>query len=179
MYHAPHCSIELSAPSTLSLTIPFRFKVKLHHHANPTGNPDQKPITVKLWHTAMSFDTVYRGGYLLLHKSDRGVEEIPVDQNSRYELDSHLSVAVENKFVSIAPGASHTVEIKFPVKRFNLDPDERYSFLYRGGGIEWWDWGTLEDHREILDGAWDGAKGEGRPEILLAASNTIEFTTTE
>jgi hypothetical protein len=180
-FHVPHCSIHLQVPSVLSLTLPFRFTVQLRHHANVTGNPHGKPITIKLRNTLKSFESVHLGGYLLLHTSDTGVNEIPVDHTRGFEPDDKYPRGRERetRFITIAPGRSHTEEIRFPVENFELEVGQKYHFLYRGGSIEWWEWGTVEElgERKVQAQTWERSGDSNRPCIDLPASNTVEFTT--
>ncbi|KAJ5531056.1 hypothetical protein N7527_004449 [Penicillium freii] len=65
----------------------------------------------------------------------------------------------------------------------NAAPGDVFRYGYKGGQLDWWDWGNFEDHKDtvvwIYGGVTDPKDNEGRPGIMIPASNLIEFTIVE
>ncbi|KAL8649522.1 MAG: hypothetical protein Q9226_005546 [Calogaya cf. arnoldii] len=70
---SPHISVTIRAPSTLSLKEPFPVTSTITHHANLSGNPESKPVTVDLADTGLDIvvgDKIYP--WLIMHRATSG-----------------------------------------------------------------------------------------------------------
>jgi hypothetical protein len=51
---------------------------------------------------------------------------------------------------------------------------------FKGTTVDWWDWGTREDHVNtvvwVAGAVTDPKDNNGRPKIVVPASNWVEFT---
>lgn len=64
---------------------------------------------------------------------------------------------------------------------------DRYRYQYRGGSVDWWVWGDCEEHANtivklspwISGNVVEPAGNEGKPRIMVPASNIVEFTIVE
>lgn len=63
-------------------------------------------------------------------------------------------------------------------------PGDRFRYLFKGATLDWWNWGNFEDHEDtvVWVPGWLRAKvqdpkyNEGRPTVVVPASNAVEFT---
>lgn len=63
-------------------------------------------------------------------------------------------------------------------------PGERLRYQFKGNTLDWWDWGTAEDHAQtIVTLPGSGVEpisspkdNEGRPKVVIPASNIVEWT---
>jgi hypothetical protein len=65
----------------------------------------------------------------------------------------------------------------------DVEMGDRFKYVVKGAIVNWWDWGTTEEHRNTVvqlpcwisgDVVEPGDNG-GRPKIVVPASNEVEF----
>ncbi|KAJ5876514.1 uncharacterized protein N7529_002098 [Penicillium soppii] len=90
----------------------------------------------------------------------------------------------ENHFWTLKPGESWSFTRE--VNEFPKDaaPGDQYRYLFKGATLDWWDFGSFEDHKDTM--VWvpgwlvakvkDPKDNGGRPVIIVPASNAVEFT---
>ena len=148
----------IDGSSQLTLDVPYQFQVQLHHHANPFGNPQNRPVTLSWKDTALDeiSDTDISPWLFLHHAGDylKG-------QGKRNELDdgsngpgfaqmndereAQLTISEAHGFFSLAVGETKVVEVllNYTGDGLQLQRGQRYSFGFRGSRVHWWKWGTL------------------------------------
>lgn len=201
----PSLFVEIAAPLTLFLSASFTLTVTLQHHGNPIGNPQGNPVLFRPIDTgAMEMDGMSIGRFLVLHHNKDGLKEVDDDDDGcRLELtdsaDRETSVTAENGFISLAPGETFPQEVGFTYKILDLEIGQKYSLLYQGWYVQWWQWGSLEvslilsifqehrrlsrfqcarsmqDHRETKMPPREQINQSKQRKITLAASNMVEF----
>lgn len=152
---SPHLSVTIRAPSTLSLSKPFPVTSTLTHHPNPSGNPDNKPVTLDLEDTYLKkivHDEIYP--WLIMHRTPSGgLKELDDDHDTtcppfdNYEgFYDRIPIAPENGFVSLAVGENVDVkvELRYTGYGVHLDEGEEYCLNFRGSLLRWWTFGSLE-----------------------------------
>lgn len=102
--------------------------------------------------------------------------------------DKEIHIVGDNCFDFLRPGQSIDVT-------YDLDPHDDSSlppglelgdeirYQYKGGTIDWWDWGTEEDHKDTkvtvkgIVYTWLAKPNDndGRPRIEVHASNVVQF----
>lgn len=102
------------------------------------------------------------------------------------EPDVEVNVTDSEFFRSLQPGETFISE--FSIDYLDLHPDtmvgDTYRWQYWGGCIDWWTWGDREEHANTVVKlpCWmyapvvDPADNDGRPEIIISSSNSLEFT---
>ncbi|KAJ5321969.1 uncharacterized protein N7506_011099 [Penicillium brevicompactum] len=90
----------------------------------------------------------------------------------------------EEEFQSLKPGESWTFTRQVTDFPKNLLPGQRFRYGFKGATLDWWDWGSLQDHADtvvwICVGAVQRPKdNEGRSALVVPASNWIEFNLDE
>lgn len=68
-------------------------------------------------------------------------------------------ITTDNGFFELAPGASRKETVRFepPAWVEELRVGEEYLYVYKGGEVTWWDWGTIKvrhDGSQPLDNYW-------------------------
>lgn len=66
----------------------------------------------------------------------------------------------------------------------DLKPGEKLRYQFKGNTLDWWDWGTAEDHAETVvtipaaggGPIVDPEDNGGRPKVVVPASNIVEWT---
>ncbi|KAB8244924.1 hypothetical protein BDV35DRAFT_381915 [Aspergillus flavus] len=86
-------------------------------------------------------------------------------------------------FISLQPGEqwTRTDSLELPS---DIDIGEVFKYEFSDRVIDWWDWGMKEDHLQttvklpcwVKDDVVEPRDNEGRPAIVVPASNVVEFT---
>ena len=86
-------------------------------------------------------------------------------------------VSLEKGFVSLAVGESMTIQTAFWPDHELIKAGERYKIFFRGVGIKWWRFGSVEELEARGVRVDDGETDEGRPSgsITVPCSNLVEF----
>lgn len=194
MSGAPVFSLGIAGPGTLSTKdrtpagrLRYPVTVTLSYDAAPNAL-DRKPVTI---HTFMFKDLDRRQDGFRLYFGGK-------DQWSPHELgglfthhDYRFSTSVpvtvgrndQNDFVALMPGESWSFTREVSDFPKNVAPGEKFRYGFKGATLDWWDWGHYQDHEDTL--VWIDAKvrnptdNGGRPELVVPASNWIEFTLVE
>jgi len=95
----------------------------------------------------------------------------------------------DTQFVTLHPGETWVDIFRQQSESWSKLPYETkagdcFKCLMRGASLDWWDWGTKEDHREtqvmlpcFVAGDLEEPRGNGgRPKLIVPASNEIRFT---
>ncbi|KAJ6476658.1 hypothetical protein C8R47DRAFT_1323496 [Mycena vitilis] len=171
----PHISVSGNSSGNSDITITST----LHYH----GEPHDRPIT---------FQKGFSARYALLiwpeeGESDTGPQEIIQQEPCGlgawpWESDPDLKsipICDDTLFQSLAPGeCAETVWRGFEGYAEEFLPGRKYTFQYVGGVVRWWDWGTMEDHKDKSVGLHKTSH-RARPRIVIPASNALEFNAIE
>ncbi|KAJ5890071.1 hypothetical protein N7504_010881 [Penicillium tannophilum] len=194
MSGAPVFSLSLVGPATLSMKdrtpagdLRYPVTVTLSYDAAPEPQ-DGKPVTI---HTFVFKDIDRRQNGFRLYYGGK-------DQWSPHELgglfthhDFRFSTSVpvnvghndQNEFVALKPGQSWTFTREVSEFPKNVAPGDEFRYGFKGATLDWWDWGHYRDHEDTV--VWINAKvrnptdNGGRPELVVPASNWVEFTLIE
>ncbi|KAJ5420263.1 hypothetical protein N7465_002782 [Penicillium sp. CMV-2018d] len=99
--------------------------------------------------------------------------------------DLEVNVTDEKLFLSLQPGESWMDKFTFDLSDLHEDTavGDSYRFLYWGGCVEWWIWGTREEHADTTRNTstlWvlsrTGSIISGRPELFNINRFTSEFS---
>jgi hypothetical protein len=112
------------------------------------------------------------------------VDDPPIPIHVGDESSEHAA-----QFVTLHPGESWTYtwtrrgrsSTDLPE---DSQPGDQFKYIMKGSRVDWWDWGTKEDHRETpvtLDCVTTAELVEprdngGRPKLIVPASNVVYFT---
>lgn len=104
----------------------------------------------------------------------------------------HKATRIEREFKMLRPGESwvqhHCVHRPDWLEDSYLPDDakdgDQFKFVMKGAEVDWWDWGTLEDHRgtvvklpwHILGDVVEPDDNGGRPKLIVPISNEAVFT---
>lgn len=191
---APVFSLSIVGPATLSIkdrTLAGRLRYSVTATLSYDTAPDALDGKPVIFHTFIFKDLDRRqGGFRLYFRGK--------NQWSPYELgglfthhDYRFSTSVpvnigrndQNDFIALMPGesCSFTREVSdFPK---NIAPGDEFRYGFKGATLDWWDWGHYQDHEDTV--VWIDAKvrdptdNGGRPELVVPASNWVEFTLVE
>ncbi|RDW66584.1 hypothetical protein BP6252_10219 [Coleophoma cylindrospora] len=101
--------------------------------------------------------------------------------------DISVHVGKDNNFVSLHPGEvwAKTCRVQLPD---DVAVGDVFRFRWTGGMVDWWDWGSREEEHAqtvvklpcwIMGKVTDPADNDGRPKLVVPASNFVEFTIVE
>lgn len=148
----PRLSVTINAPPTMSLSAPYPVSITLRHHLNPTGNPQNQPVTLAWKDTALNeiCDTEV-SPWLFLHRADGKLKELDDGNNGpgfaemNSELEEKSVISAQNGFISLAVEESRVFEVNFRYSGdgLQLASGETYSIGFRGSRIHWWKWGDV------------------------------------
>lgn len=90
----------------------------------------------------------------------------------------------ENHFWTLKPGESWSFTRKVSEFPKDVAPGDTFRYLFKGATLDWWNWGNFETHKDtvVWVPGWLQAKikdpkdNEGRPVVVVPASNAVEFT---
>lgn len=112
--------------------------------------------------------------------------------------DDDIAVRVgqdDQNFQCLMPGDSWTTSVPFqsdqydelsnyiPDDSHDVVPGDRFRFRFKGVVVDWWDWGTMEEHADtivklpsfIAGRVTDPADNGGRPKLIVPASEAVQF----
>ena len=146
----------IEGPTTLPLDAPYPVTVTLHHHINPTGNPQNRPVTLAWKDTALNeiLDTEI-SPWLFLHHANGKLKELDDGNNgpgfaqTSGKSKDPVELSEANGFISLNVGENRAVKVDFQYtgEGLQLQPGEMYSIGFRGSRIHWWKWGALDVRR--------------------------------
>ncbi|KAJ7669909.1 hypothetical protein DFH06DRAFT_1179447, partial [Mycena polygramma] len=182
---APHLSLSLSASSPYisvsgnkSFNSDIAISTTIHYHTEP----HDRPIVFR-----KESDARYA---LLIWPDDgdsgEGPQEIVQEELCQVALAwdkepeaETISISAGSGFQSLAPGQSVQETWRgFCGYQESFKVGKKYTFQYIGGVIDWWDWGTVEDHKDEWVGLYETSH-DARPRIVIPASNALEFVAVE
>lgn len=198
----PYLSVHLDGPSNMiwGERITITMKVTYEGLTNDNGEAvlaEAKPIIIR----NLPFDFQNFQLHRRCHDYDRRDSdnddpewELYLDDqlNLSYKLvdgpDIEVNVTDETLFLSLQPEESWTEG--FTIDLTDLYEDtavgDSYRFQYWGGYVEWWIWGSREEHANttVKVPPWRGdvvdpVGNEGKPDIVIPGSNTVEFVVVE
>ncbi|OQD84312.1 hypothetical protein PENANT_c013G06838 [Penicillium antarcticum] len=181
---APILSVELQCPPTIYCQGPFQITGKVHYH-----RPISSEARAIIFHTWIFTDDfgLYRCKGTDLQFIDT---ESPIDGYAIYDDPDVLSnVTAHNDFTTLQPGESWEFSRHIQGQSWTSIPrdahvGETFGVRYNGGTVDWWDWGGKEDHANtrvtlpcyLTGRVVDPAENEGRPRLVIPASNLANFT---
>lgn len=105
------------------------------------------------------------------------------------EPDVSVKVTQDENFASLQPGQTWSTSHRLEGQGVGILPDDVkvgdiFRYVSKGVELDWWDWGGSEDHVDtvvklpcFLGGrVTEPADNEGRPKLIVPASNSVEFT---
>jgi hypothetical protein len=191
---APVLSVELECAPTLTHTGPLDVTVKVVYHGLADGTEEARPITLHIY-AFKGLHTLAEG--FRLYRRCNGKWETSYDNgetgfNIYDDPDIPVNVTQDKDFVSLRPGECWTTSYHMQDTTWTSLPDDRavgdvFRFRYKGGVVDWWDWGGSEEHANTVvklpcwraGNVTDPADNGGRPKLVVPASNVVEFTITE
>ena len=144
---------------------PFMGAVKVCACINPSREPGRESIVRQDFVGFASFDD----------------PPIPVNVGDEGEYS--------NQFATLRPGESWKCERRVQCSRWTDLPDdvkagEKFKYMVKGAVVDWWDWGTKEDHKEtkvklpcfVSGDLEEPTDNGGRPKLIVPASNEVTFS---
>lgn len=199
----PYLSVYLEGPSEMvwGERITITMKVTYEGLTNENGEADlaeAKPIIIR----NLPFD---ESSNFQLHRRCHDYDQWDSDDddpeweryfddqwNLSYKLvdgpDIEVNVTDETLFLSLQPRESWNEVFTFDLSDLHEDTavGDSYRFQYWGGYVEWWIWGSREEHANttVKVPPWRGhvvdpVDNEGKPDIVIPGSNTVEFVVVE
>ncbi|OAL43440.1 hypothetical protein IQ07DRAFT_292415 [Pyrenochaeta sp. DS3sAY3a] len=101
--------------------------------------------------------------------------------------DVTVNVSTHKSFISLAPGGTWTTEDNMEDDWGWLPDDvedgETFGFVHIGGEVDWWDYGSAEDHADttvdlpcfVWGPVLRPAHNDGRPKLYVPVSKVLEF----
>lgn len=191
---APVFSVSVAGPATLSMkdrNVPGRLRypvtVTVTYEAAPDILEDRKPV---IFHTFIFKDMDNRNNGFRLYVGGK-------DGWSPHELNGLLTHHLyrfcfpdpfhvghsQDRFRVLRPGESCSLTREVSDFPKNAAPGDVFRYGYKGGKLDWWNWGNFEDYEDtvvwIYGRVTDPKDNEGRSGIIIPASNLIEFTIVE
>jgi hypothetical protein len=173
---APILSVEIQCPPIVTLDESLYVTVIVKSHPSLTG-ADERPI---LFHIIATL-----GGTLYRKHGDEW--EACEDEEMGFAIyddpDVEICPCRHEDFVFLRPGETWTrrdyVQLPHDTKAGDV-----FKYLYKGGYVDWWDWGIKDDHADtkVVVRCWITTNvvkpkdNEGRPIIVVPASNVVVFT---
>jgi len=182
--------VSLDCESSFTLSQEISITVKVTYESPRKGYA--RPI---VFHTYPFLDNqTKREGYRLYCQRDDKWEKFEKDGATGFILvddpDVQVNVATDKHFQCLSPGESwsHMERLKtqdtanFP----GLDDakaGDKFRFLFKGTHIDWWDWGSAEEHSNtvvklpcwLFGPVVDPKDNGGRPKLIVSCSEPVEF----
>lgn len=176
--------MELQCPRTIYRQGPFQITGKVHYH-RPSSS-EVKAIAFHTWIFTEDFCLYQRKGNELVFIDT----DPPIDGYAIYnDPDVLVNVATRDDFTTLQPGESWEFTWHLQGQSWTSIPrdahvGETFCVRYNGGTVDWWEWGGKEDHAHTTVAlpchqagrVVDPADNEGRPRLVIPASNLAEIT---
>ncbi|KGO39836.1 hypothetical protein PEX1_003390 [Penicillium expansum] len=193
VHGAPVFNVRISGPATLSMkdqafSMPrYPLTVTVSYDAGAELSHSNRPITFRSFIFKQPDD--HHQGYRLYREWNDGWTPYEWRTHQRgFIITEPTALNVgrndENNFWTLKPGESWSFTRK--VSEFPKDAasGDKFRYLFKGATLDWWNWGSLEDHEDtvIWVPGWLLAKvqypedNDGRPTVVVPASNAVEFT---
>ncbi|PVH79613.1 hypothetical protein DL98DRAFT_560718 [Cadophora sp. DSE1049] len=192
---APILSVTLNCPPEAPGSGIIDVEVKVTYEAmEHDGDQPARPITFHTYPFDVS-DSPREGFRLYRHRGGDKWEKYvsPEETQSGFmivdEPDLEVSPGQHEDFASLQPGESWSTQRRIQGESWTTlpkDTDVGDEFRYRFNGVfvDWWDWGSREEHANTLVKlpCWtagrvvEPAHNEGRPRLVVPASDTLEFS---
>lgn len=196
MSGAPIFSLSISGPTTQSMKdrtpagkLRYTVTTTLSYDTAPDAF-DRKPVT---FHTFKFKDIDNRQDGFRLYFAEKGKDDwsphelggLWTHHMYRFSITTPVNVSRNDgdDFVALMPGESWSFTRKVTEFPQNVAPGDKLRYGFKGALIDWWDWGNFHDHQDTV--VWVNGKvrytqnNERRPELVVPASNWIEFTLVE
>ncbi|KAF2746554.1 hypothetical protein M011DRAFT_87541 [Sporormia fimetaria CBS 119925] len=185
---APKLKVDVICPSKIIINQGTCPSVKVTYEGSPTN----RPITFRtdVFDDFHNFP-VYRqedGKWVYHADNDDGCGGFRLVEDHNIVVN----VGQDKRFVSLKPGESWTEGLSYVEHdTWGRLPDDKevgdvYRILFCGDTVDWWDWGTKEEHEQTvieLDGSSTSVQvpkdNGGRPKLVLPSSEPVEFTLVE
>ncbi|GKZ39390.1 hypothetical protein AbraIFM66950_000219 [Aspergillus brasiliensis] len=193
---APVLSLHISCDSTMSHFRDLMITIQVTYHRPSADNKSPQPITFHTWafNPFTSF-SVYR--HISPNQSSPETDKqwktcIPdrVPHAFWDNPDRELNVGEnpEDRFATLFPGEtwSDFWTMAADGDCEDVRPGEQLRYQFTGNTLDWWDWGTLEDHADtVVTLPGSGVEpikrpkdNDNRPKVVIPASNIVEWTAT-
>ncbi|KAF3920102.1 hypothetical protein AA313_de0201430 [Arthrobotrys entomopaga] len=194
---APIIRVELECPSTVTRNEVFDVVVKVTYDGIANIHEQQQVARPVTFHT-YAFEALNgpREGFRLKRRSkvdSTEWEPCELDDGTGFmiadEPDVSVHVGEDENFVTLEPGHSWTTPRRLQGERWTSLPagvvvGDIFRCRFKGTTVDWWDWGSRDEHINtvvklpcwITGKVTDPAHNEGRPELLVPASDVVEFT---
>ncbi|OBR10413.1 Kinesin light [Colletotrichum higginsianum IMI 349063] len=195
---SPALSVTLQCAPTMTRTQQVTVTVTVTYDGvcGPGGDVEQatRPITFRSWAVMALEDDPWRDGFRLYRRRGSDVdgpwEECEEDDGGHDGFrtydgpDRPVHVASHEQFTSLRPGESWTttthLQSMIPA---DAAPGDVFSYGFRGAVVDWWDWGSAEDHAEtvvvlpswIADRVVRPADNEGRPRLVVPKAGPVDL----
>lgn len=176
---APILSVELSGPKTIAPEGKHCASLHVRYH----GGPTDQPIIFRnhvIWELLRSYRL--ESGLWELQEGPCGCSGLFLD-----DPNITVNVVEDEGFITLKPGEywSPSWIILEDIDGWEVGDIWRYRF--KGGTVDWWDYGGVDEHADtniqIPPHPWrkvtDPADNGGRPQLVVPASNAIEFRIVE
>ncbi|GAT28744.1 hypothetical protein RIB2604_02603890 [Aspergillus luchuensis] len=187
---APVLSLQLSCSPTGPLSERLNMSIKVTYHG-----PSSDPITFHAWaFSPLGSFSVYRRvcpdqsspesepkwKTCIIHQSLHVFWDNP---------DRQLNVAEneEGRFATLFPGESWShswsLDADGDCEPEDARPGQQLRYQFTGETLDWWDWGTMEDHAQTvvtlpgsgLEPIKHPKNNDNRPKVVIPASNIVEW----
>jgi hypothetical protein len=193
---APYFSLSISGPATKSMKdrtpvgrLRYPVTATLSYDTASVAF-DRKPVT---FHTFKFKDIDRRqdGFWLYFGEKDKDdwspheLRDLFTLHEYRFSITTPVKFSSndQNDFVALMPGDSWSFTREVSDFPQNIAPGDKFRYGFKGASIEWWDWENLHDHKDTVvwvNGRVLYSQNNGRqPELVVPASNWIEFTIVE
>ncbi|KAK6813785.1 hypothetical protein RU639_010243 [Aspergillus parasiticus] len=174
---APILSLSIECSPTFGKGQSKQATIHVIYHSSCQGPDDSTPITFHIVNL-LSGNLQRRRGQSWEYFDS---EEMPYQIYN--DPDIEVTPGQHSDFISLRPGESwtRTDNLELPS---DTEVGEVFKYEFNDRVIDWWDWGMKEDHLQttvklpcwINSDVVEPKDNEGRPAIVVPASNVVEFT---
>ncbi|KJK61819.1 hypothetical protein P875_00086737 [Aspergillus parasiticus SU-1] len=174
---APILSLSIECSPTFAKGQSKKATVHVIYHSSCKGPEDSTPITFHIVNLLSGNLQRRRGQGWEFFES----EEMPYQTYD--DPDIEVTPGQHPNFISLQPGERWTRMDNLELPS-DTEVGEVFKYEFNDRVLDWWDWGTKEDHLQttvklpcwINSDVLEPKDNEGRPAIVVPASNVIEFT---
>ncbi|GAQ45865.1 hypothetical protein AtubIFM56815_004129 [Aspergillus tubingensis] len=172
---APILSVELSGPKIITPEGKHYASLHVCYH----GSPTDQPIIFRnhvIWELLRSYRL--ESGLWELQEGPCGCSGLFLD-----DPNITVNVVEDEGFITLKPGEYWSPSWIILEDIYGWEVGDIWRYHFKGGTVDWWDYGGVDEHADtnvqIPPHPWgkvtDSADNGGRPQLVIPASNTIEF----
>lgn len=195
--NTPALSMSISCPLEWPKDTSIQVQLKVTYIEDPSGKGRPFTFHVTAFTSKFSQHSHHEGFYVYQDRYGAWKLYIDEDANPGFAIWDAPPIPVmvgdagtyDSSFMTLGPGESWTCthyaqSLSDSILPYEARAGDRFLYRNKGAVVDWWDWGTKEDHKQtavklccVVGCDLEEPKDNGgRPKLVVPGSNEVVFT---